>query len=278
MERVADLMQRKMEFHSSYCNSHSFAKNGVEVIKPVQMMVINGNVVCPRCEKEKNEKELQAIVQKEYQNSAKLKIYNTLYKHSLVSDETILTSTFDSYLEDGTEESTNKKVVLDAAARYKEGQIFNLILQGKQGTGKSHLAYSCLRELNEFKRPDASCLFISIETMLRLIRGTFRDKESKYTEAYFVDLLSGVDYLILDELGAETGAIETEKSASDFVQRVLYAVTTARQNKSTILTTNLSGDTLFNMYDKKVVSRLLRSPKYVIFKDSKDKRMATIPF
>lgn len=113
---------------------------------------------------------------------------------------------------------------------------------------------------------------------MRKIKDSFSNRQSKYTERYFVDLLSSVDFLVLDDVGAETGAIDTDKTASDFVQRILYAITTTRQDKATILTTNLSSEVLFKMYDKKLVSRLLKNPKYVLFKETKDKRLASIPF
>jgi DNA replication protein DnaC len=125
---------------------------------------------------------------------------------------------------------------------------------------------------------DKSCLFVSIDAMLRKIKNSFNDKESRFTEEYFNKLLSNVDFLVLDDLGAETGAIDTSKTATDFVQRVLYGITNTRQDKATILTTNLDSKTLFSMYDKKLVSRLFRKPKYVIFKESKDKRTSNIPF
>ena len=114
--------------------------------------------------------------------------------------------------------------------------------------------------------------------MLRTIKDSFSNRESRYTERYFVDLLSKVDFLALDDIGAETGAIDTDKTATDFVQRVLYAITSTRQDKATIVTTNLNSEVLFKMYDKKLVSRLLRNPKYVLFKETKDKRLSNIPF
>ena len=61
---------------------------------------------------------------------------------------------------------------------------------------------------------------------MRKIKDSFSNRQSKYTERYFVDLLSSVDFLALDDVGAETGAIDTDiKTASDFVQRILYAIT-----------------------------------------------------
>jgi len=260
---------------------HTYRKGGEDVVKPIQMMIVDGKEVCPRCEVEKQQKELEQVENSKFEQLEKLRKYNILYKESHVSDETILTATFQNYTAVEPEEVKNKQLMLDILKELKEGQVFNVILQGVPGAGKSHLAYATLQELNNHDRdadPKKTCLFVSVDEMIRLIKDSFNNKESKYTEQYFIDLLSSVDYLVFDDLGAETGAIETLKAATDFVQRVLYGVMNARQGKVTIVTFNLSGEALFAMYDKKVVSRLLRKPRYVTFKDTKDKRKEQLPF
>lgn len=274
--KIPEVLQKNITFHSSFCEKHTYRKNGEDVVKPVQKMVINGQVVCPRCEIEKEDQRIQALEQQRFDELEKKIEYNVLYHKSILADNTILNADFDSFLVECEEERNNKNLAIEVADRLKNGQIFNTVLQGKQGTGKSHLAYSILREVNELKI--GSCLFVSADQMLRMIKDSFNNKESKYTEKYFVDLLSNVTFLALDDIGAETGAIDTDKTATDFVQRVLYAITTTRQDKATIITTNLSSKTLFKMYDSKLVSRLFKNPKYILFNDSKDKRMSGIPF
>jgi DNA replication protein DnaC len=265
-----------MEFHSDYCDKHSFFKNGKEEPNPIRKMIINGNVVCPRCELEKEHLLMQEKIQASYDQQLINEKYNTLFTKSITEDKTLLDARFSTYNTAEEEETANKDTVLQCLERYKKGEIFNLILQGKQGTGKSHLAYSTLYELNETRK--CSCLFVSVDAMLRKIKDTFSNKDSKYSEEYFNELLSTVDYLVLDDIGAETGAIDTTKTATDFVQRVLYGITTVRQDKATIVTTNLDSKTLFSMYDKKLISRLFKKPKYVLFKETKDKRTSNIPF
>lgn len=266
---------KKMAFHSEVCEKHTYIKDGQEVIKPIQMMIVNSEVLCPRCEAEKTEQQLQASIQSDYDKANEQRKYNTLYKRSIIQDNTLIKATLENYEAKAKEEIANKHTVLEAIDRMRSGQVFNVVLQGNQGAGKSHLAYAMLQELNG---QDTSCLFVNVESMLRLIKDTFNNKESKYTENYFVELMSEVDYLTLDDIGAETGAIGTDKTATDFVQRVLYAITTTRQDKSTFITTNLSSETLFKMYDKKLVSRMFRNPKFVVFRETKDKRMNNIPF
>ena len=266
-----------MKFHSDVCHKHTYIKDHQEVVKPIQKMIINGEVVCPRCESEKNDRQLQEELQQQYESAKERQNYNTLYKHSIIEDETLLNATFANYHVTQKEETANKQILLEGVERLKRGQVFNVILQGNQGSGKSHLAYAALRELNE-QGADTTCLFVNVESMLRKLKNSFNDRESKYTESYLVELMSSVTFLVLDDIGAETGAIETDKTATDFVQRILYAITTTRQNKATFITTNLSSKTLFKMYDKKLVSRMLKNPKYIVFQETKDKRIGTLPF
>ena len=239
-------------------------------------MEIDGKIICPRCELDKANVEFEKKIQEEVKLEQAEMNYNTLLKKSIIEDETLLKARIHNYMTREKEEITNKHTIENAVRDYLKGEPFNLVLQGNAGVGKSHLAYAVLHELNETKK--YSCLFISIEAMLRKIKASFNDKQSRYTEEYFNRLLSEVDYLVLDDLGAETGAISTDKTATDFVQRVLYGIATSRQSKSTILTTNLSSETLFNMYDKKLVSRLLKNPRIVVFKTTKDKRINTLGF
>jgi len=292
--KLPESLLKSMALTSNECLKHTYRKGGEDVVKPIPMMLVEGKEVCPRCQVEEQTKELEQVENSKFKQLEKLRKYNTLYKESHVSDETILTATFQNYTverpKDNTdkklmasyrEQNRNKQLMLDILKDLKEGQVFNVILQGVPGAGKSHLAYALLQELNNHDRdadPKKTCLFVSVDEMIRLIKDSFNNKESKYTEQYFIDLLSSVDYLVLDDLGAETGSIETLKAATDFVQRVLYGVMNARQGKVTIVTFNLSGEALFAMYDKKVVSRLLRKPRYVTFKDTKDKRKEQLPF
>lgn len=83
---------------------------------------------------------------------------------------------------------------------------------------------------------------------------------------------------MLDDLGAESGAIDIEKAATDFVHKFLYALSSSRQHKVTIYTTNLSSTTLTKLYDEKLLSRCFKKPKFIVFKETKDYRIGDVPF
>jgi len=172
----------------------------------MQLMIVNGEESCPRCFCEKENAAFEAEFKAELQQQQAQVKFNTLSNKSLLQDKTLLDATFDSYIAESNEEQANKQQALRYVERYQQGHRFNLWFNGKPGVGKSHLSMSILKALNSLHE---SCLYIDIDEMLRKIRASFNDKESPYTEQYFIDLLTDVDFLVLDDLGAETGNIDT---------------------------------------------------------------------
>lgn len=272
---------------SEYCYKHiptkyqnaSLAVEQQELLKDkfkVQLLMKKGVEVCPRCQTESYTQETQAVLQ-EYADTieARTKL-GLLAKCSVISDATIKMARFDNYEESGQEEKANKQKAMQLAELYKHGEVFNIWIQSPiTGVGKSHLAMSILKSLNSY---EASTLFLDLDQMMRLIKGSFNDKDSMYTEPYFVSLAIGVDYLVLDDLGAETGDVDTLKHASDYTSQILRAIMNGRQDKSTIITTNLSSTKLKSIYDPKVVSRLMTKMETIVFKQAKDKRFKKLDF
>ncbi|MFP5180124.1 AAA family ATPase [Bacillus altitudinis] len=281
---AAEVINDKMTFHSDYCNKHTYTRGSKDVVKPVRMMVMNGKVICPRCELEEESKKLQKDLESQIEYSQRQKKFNMLEKHSMFRDRTVSRATFDNYDVSEPEETKNKKRMMDLVKHLQQGEVFNIFLQGHPGVGKSHLAYAALKELNVPPDPDnpkdkgRSCLFINMEDAATAIKDSFSNKESKYTEAYVTQLMGEADYLVIDDIGAETGSEHSDSKASDFIHRLIYKVTSARQDKVTIYTTNLTSEKLYQMYDSKLVSRITQKQQYIIFKDTSDKRKEVLPF
>ncbi|MGE7787467.1 AAA family ATPase [Bacillus cereus] len=293
MQRVAQSLDLKVNFHSDTCMKHSYGTGNKKIIKPIQMIEFEGQVVCPRCVVEENDRVLKEQANNHYKKIKRTKKFNMLAKHSIISNKEILEATLSNYRTECKETRANKKIVEGIVERLKKGEVKNVFIVGVQGAGKSHLAYSILRELRGYfyeisdgeKDNDEltyskmkSCLYVEIEQLMRLIKDSFNNKDSKYTEEYCVDLLTSVDFLVLDDLGAESGSMNRTDEASNFIQRVLYAVTNGRQGKVTITTTNLSSGDIFKKYDKKLGSRILNKAEAIVFKETSDKRIEHLGF
>lgn len=273
MQQIQNLLDSmKMDLTSNVCKSEVHPK------RDIQMMLVDGKEVCPICETHRMNLELEKQETEKYFAFQQSKKHRTLQSKSVIRDVALQKASFTNYETDEKEAAENKQKAVQAFLLYKEGKIFNTWLTGSPGVGKSHLAMSILRNLNEIGEKSYECLFVSVDEMLLKIRESFDNKESRYTESYFVNLLSEVDYLVLDDLGAETGGTGTTKKATDFTLRVLYAIANARQNKSTIITSNLSRKQLEAMYDNKLVSRLLKDTHLIKFEKTTDKRIRSVDF
>ncbi|MEK3955399.1 hypothetical protein [Psychrobacillus sp. FSL K6-1464] len=272
ISNVVKSLEDRMIYRSEKCSVHD-----------VQLVEFEGVAQCPRCFADNESRLLENKMNSQLQGSKSL----VLEQKSLLSDRTLLNASLKNYTADANSEANiNKQISLECVNRIKKGQIFNIIFQGKAGTGKSHLSYAILRELNSVKFESIgdkepvqkSCAFISFELMLRRVRESYKNPDLVLNEFYFLKLIETVDFLVIDDLGAESGATDTEKAATDFVHKFLYALSSSRQDKVTIYTTNLSSITLNKLYDEKLLSRCFKKPKFIVFEKTKDHRIGDIPF
>ena len=124
---------------------------------------------------------------------------------------------------------TNKKEV-EIAKDFTEKcinkiQKNGLIITGKSGVGKTHLATAILNKLTE---KDMLVLMGRLILLLDVIRDTFKDFSSK--EKDIIELYSKVDMLIIDDLG-------TEKISSWALEKLYTIIENRNENKLPIIVT-----------------------------------------
>lgn len=238
----------------------------------------NHEPFCPVCVKEKQRHKSNDLVTIGALQEYRRGFHDVLRKDSIIDDEELWHASFDNYqVEPGSEAETNLKKAKNIAAKYLDRSYkANTIITGNPGVGKSHLAISMLKGINETIKPNASCLFVSVNEMMRLIKSSFENKDSYYTEGHMVDLLGKVNLLVLDDLGSEASFKRDAREASEYVQQVLFGVLNKRNR--TIITTNLSSKELSEIYNPKLLSRMYKgvvaNDGVIKFEKTKDKRMA----
>ncbi len=128
---------------------------------------------------------------------------------------------------------------------YKSG--VNLVLTGRPGTGKTHLAAAILQEVMTQGRTG---IFVSISEMLRAIRATYSTNAAMREDQAF-DSFIKPDLLVLDEVGVSIGDEEKRKA-------MVFDVINARYNamKPTILLGNLNEDDLKQYLGERVWDRI----------------------
>lgn len=130
-------------------------------------------------------------------------------------------------------------------------QLTDLVLSGSSGTGKTHLAVAVLRELVRSGKADGeSARFIPVPELLAEIRSSYDKTGEDHTEEAIVSKYADIDYLVLDDLGAEK---TTEWSIS-----TLYLIIDRRHREMLpmIVTTNLSLDDVAVCLSPRIASRL----------------------
>ncbi|HEM3642322.1 TPA: ATP-binding protein [Streptococcus suis] len=208
--------------------------------------------VCPECIKEQNEKQVQEEVEKHLNAGIYQKTYNVLMRDSTIPED-LKAASFDNFIIETTEEKQLLDFVKNQTQKYLGGMNGNTLLTGTTGVGKTHLAISLAKELNEAYRAKGepkSVLFINLTEILREIRESFKftSKEGDYSR-----MLKEVDYLILDDLGVKLGNASGQ-SKSAWEEEFIFDVLSHRNN--TIITTNLSNNEIANLYSERVASRV----------------------
>lgn len=231
----------------------------------------DGRANCPRCFCHTGGQAFQQGVNQKIHNEQDSNIHKHLERYSVISNNKVLNSNLDDFKAICDETRQAKEKALQCAKWYKGGNNFNMVLNGNAGTGKSHIAYAIVKEVSKKRR----CLFISVPKMASLIYDSFDNKDSKYTKAYFEKIMSEADILVIDDLGAEVGRLNTNKVSNDFMSTLLFNIYEARQGKSTITTSNLLGQRLKEIYDDRMYSRLKSDTTIdtiITFKTAKDMR------
>ncbi len=159
-------------------------------------------------------------------------------------------SDFDlSYYKDGKADYKHMKYVYDSSVSYAANfdlDSVSLYFYGRTGLGKTHLS---LAIANEVIKKGFSVVYGSVISFFNQLE---REKFGRdNTDSNTMELLSGADLLILDDLGAEfTTALTTSN---------LYEIIDNRIQRGlpTIINSNLSPSDLKDRYPESIVSRII---------------------
>ncbi len=127
-----------------------------------------------------------------------------------------------------------------------------LTLSGGPGTGKSHLASAIIHSIV----PGRSALYATVSDVLRSVRDTWR-RDSLISTGQVVATLRGLDLLVIDEIGVQSG--------TDGEHTILYDVLDGRYRDCapTILLTNLGAAAMQQAIGDRLFDRLRETSKWV---------------
>lgn len=198
--------------------------------------------------------------------------YRFLYNHSIFQNRNLLEKGMKDYKATSKEQKENKQIASRVVSRIVGGSPMNIILTGGTGCGKTHLAIAIGVNVNQMSNRDGeqkTVLFYSFSKLLNMIRDSYSNSTFK-GEKYYIDLAEKADLLIIDDLGQEMGG--DIKKKSEFSNKILFSLLDSREDKATIITSNLTLETLQLQYDPRIISRLKMNMLPITFVETEDYR------
>lgn len=158
-------------------------------------------------------------------------------------------ASFENYRPDNSDAERCLKVCQAYAQRWPERlkQGGGLVMCGKPGTGKNHLAFAIARHV--ICEHQSSARFTSAIRIARNFKSTW-SKSAEKSESDVIDEYTAPELLIIDEIGVQFG--------SDAEKMILFEVINNRYEdmKPTILISNLPQDELSAFIGERVIDRM----------------------
>lgn len=197
---------------------------------------------CPECDREIQEE------QERKEREEKERIYYLRLARSGISKR-FINSTFADYKPVSEKAAKVFKAVKsyhDQFSKIKASGT-SLIMCGRPGTGKTHLANAMAISLINQKTP---VTYTTSFKMMARIKSTYSKFDAKETESGAIDALTKVDLLIIDEVGVQFGS-EAEKV-------LFYQVINGRYDNvlPTVLISNLTSRELEQFIGERCFDRL----------------------
>ena len=190
-----------------------------------------------------------------YNESLKAQAINFFKNGSVVGNQSL----FARHLSNFKVVDQETKIALEIVKRYVTAVLLNkpahLVMSGKAGVGKSHLAMSIAWEVLKRSNYAKKILFISYQEMLEQIRFSYNNQElRRVIEGSLIADIKTADLVIIDDVGAELG--KSAVASREFGASTLNSFLEARQDRATVITTNLSSKELSESYGSRIVSRM----------------------
>jgi DNA replication protein DnaC len=201
---------------------------------------------CPGCVQQiKKEEQRRNEANAKYARQHHVKHCVTQFQKN--TPKRFLNCTFENYTPDCKEANAAKKAITSYVEKFDSigANGAGLILCGKLGTGKTHLAISAGVELAK-KGKEVS--YINLLDLIRWVRSSWNN--DSFSEDQILSRLSKYDLLIIDEIGVQNGT-ENERT-------ILFDIINSRYENMvpTFIISNLKLDEIKQLISERSVDRI----------------------
>ena len=205
---------------------------------------------CPECEKERKAQE------KIEEEERSIKRETAKFSYAGIPPR-FLKAKFSGFEMVSKEATTALKKIKTYFEKFTEikGKGTSLILCGRPGTGKTHLASALVIALI---KSGQDCKYTTSYKIFSRLKATYDRNNAKETEKEVILELTGCDLLVIDEIGVQFGS-ETEKI-------LFYQIINGRYDNilPTVLISNLNTDELKTFIGERCFDRLKEGSGVVI--------------
>lgn len=212
---------------------------------------------CPRCREERYRREDEeraaryAEAKRDAESGGGAKTVAQRVESAGVPEERRSCSfaSFDPDRDDDTAYRESAHRALALFEEFSRGDWLNLVVIGKTGVGKTHLAVAAMRAAMERDwRQVRTFRWVKESRILREVKSTFGRKDGP-TEQDVIDRYSAYDVLVIDEIG--------KVRSSDYTYQVIEDIIDARAEKrQTVILGNVTPDELKAHFTDGALSRL----------------------
>lgn len=207
---------------------------------------------CPKCKNEKNARESREKNLRSQQEK-QLKI-ERMFSRACIPRR-FLSESFDTYIAESEEQKHAFNIIYEFANNFKNhvGKGTNLILSGRTGTGKEHLALSAAKKIIY---QGHSVFFTTLTEMILMLRASWNNPKAS-SELEVLKMLTSTSLLIIDEVGVGFN--------TDAERDQLFNVIDGRYRDlmPTIFTTNLNTTELKHVIGDRSFSRIRQNGIWV---------------
>ncbi|MEH7445191.1 ATP-binding protein [Bacillus sp. JJ1122] len=233
-----------------YCNKPFGGAMFYKVAGSEEWIQANEVIGCRNC----RDRQAFYYYQENSLREQKLEISKRLMVEYFMLPEDLKNAGFQNYEKTDAVTSKAKLSSIDYVNAYLKGDLFNLLIMGNPGTGKSHLCVAIARNLQSKGKTIG---FITTGKLLNKIKGTYSSNSVKTEEGIMQDI-SKLDLFILDDVGTESAG-----GSDDWRKSKLFEIVNSRIGKPTIYTSNLTDKDLPFAVGDRVFSRLYNNTKFI---------------